>query len=209
MNTTALPPLAPRLCSELPRGPPAHSFPRNLHPRKQTDPVAAVAGFNTVNGQQLTTNQPATKGKIYTILISDDGGKSFVPAPAASFPASFVKTSFTMTSASTYLVQARGAPPSLRLRVPSAQPPVRRTTSSRVGFGSHTCLSLSPAFFHRFTGRVDVRHLVAEQPPGVDLRVRVHPVHERRGEHVAGRDPAGRRPAGHPAGADAREPRLV
>lgn len=94
---------SPRPCRHTPlapvlTGPPSLSPPCRLRP----DPVVATIGFIT-SGAATVASGNRTKGQVYTLLLSMDGGKTFNPAPAATLPDGFVQTSFAHTAASALL----------------------------------------------------------------------------------------------------------
>lgn len=70
---------------------------------RPADPVAAQTGLQTV-GAAVVQDGTRAKGQIYTVLLSMDGGKTFVAAPAASLPDGFVQTSFKHDATSALLL---------------------------------------------------------------------------------------------------------
>lgn len=72
-------------------------------PSLPADPTKAKLGYQSVGANVIAdTANPRTKGASYTVLISKDMGKTFVPAAAASFPTGWVQTSFNAPA--TYLL---------------------------------------------------------------------------------------------------------
>lgn len=64
--------------------------------------MAAQAGFLTSGGAAVSSGN-RTQGAVYTVLMSMDGAKTFVAAPAATFPPGFVQASFKHDAGSALL----------------------------------------------------------------------------------------------------------